>query len=578
MHLSLINTTLTRNYLSSLASSLTKSLMGAKGWKLQQQDHYSLLGLSDIRDAATPEEIRKAYLKSALKYHPDKLAAVLLAEESEAAREAKKEKIDTHFKKIQAAYQVLSDPVQRRTYDSRRIYNSSSSGSNTNTTTDEYYDERDEDEDDQIPTDCSPGDFFNVFGPVFEKNVRWSAKQPVPGLGNERTPMKEVDKFYKFWYSFKSSREFLCDYKRERDWLRKVEYLRIRRLVDNAYRRDPRILRRKEVEKAEKEKKNMAKQMQEEAAARAAEEERQRREEEEKRAAEAALEQKKVKERERKLLKKERSRLRTLLVGIRDLDKDDVDRLCVWFDLEKLRKMCERIEEGKYEGLIDELVKIVRDIKKEEDEKKKSSTQQQTQKENGTNVNGSVKAEKPWGKEEIELLRKGMVKFPKGTSRRWEVVSEFIGTGRSVEEVLEAMKTVLLKKPDDSKAFDSFLEKRKPSKSIDSPLSTRIEVEGVSMSSSSTSTSTSSTDPSPPTADPNAANGLSSSSEQEHVWSVEQEKALVHALKTIPKELAGGERWERVAGAVPGKKTANQCKKKFALLKEDLRSKKSSAA
>lgn len=555
--------------------------MGAKGCKLQQKDHYSLLGLSDLRDAATPEEIRKAYLKSALKYHPDKLAAVLLAEESEAVREAKKEEIDTHFKKIQAAYQVLSDPVQRRTYDSRRIYNSSSSCSNnsTTTTTEEYYDERDEDEDededDQIPADCAPGDFFNVFGPVFERNARWSAKQPVPGLGNERTPMEEVNNFYKFWYSFKNSREFRFDYKRERDWSRKVEYLRIRRLVDNAYRRDPRISRRKEEEKAEKEKKKMAKKIQEEAATRAAEEERRQREEKEKRAAEVALEQKKVKDRERKLLKKERSRFRTLLVGIRDLDKDDVDRLCMWFDLETLRKMCERIEEGKDEGLIDELVKIVREIKKEEDEKKKSSTQQQTQKENGPNVNGSVKAEKPWGKEEIELLRKGMVKFPKGTPRRWEVVSDFIGNGRSVEEVLEAMKTVLLRKPDDSKAFDSFLEKRKPSKSIDSPLSTRMEVEGVSIAMSSTSTST---DKSPPTADPNAANGLSSCSEQEDVWSVEQEKALVHALKTVPKELAGGERWERVSGAVPGMKSANQCKKKFALLKQDLRSKKSSAA
>ncbi|KAL2458257.1 dnaJsubfamily C member 2-like [Abeliophyllum distichum] len=36
------------------------------------------------------------------------------------------------------------------------------------------------------------------------------------------------------------------------------------------------------------------------------------------------------------------------------------------------------------------------------------------------------KREKPWSKDEIELLRKGMQKYPKGTSRRWEVVTEFI--------------------------------------------------------------------------------------------------------------------------------------------------------
>jgi len=38
------------------------------------------------------------------------------------------------------------------------------------------------------------------------------------------------------------------------------------------------------------------------------------------------------------------------------------------------------------------------------------------------------------------------------------------------------MKNVLLQKPDSSKAFDSFLEKRKPAQSIASPLSTRDEI------------------------------------------------------------------------------------------------------
>ncbi|KAK7259388.1 hypothetical protein RIF29_24995 [Crotalaria pallida] len=79
---------------------------------------------------------------------------------------------------------------------------------------------------------------------------------------------------------------------------RKEESVRIRVLVDNAYKRDPRILRRKEEEKTEKQRKkqakHMAKKLQEEEAARIAEEERRRKEEEEKQAAEVALQQKKV--------------------------------------------------------------------------------------------------------------------------------------------------------------------------------------------------------------------------------------------------------------------------------------------
>lgn len=69
------------------------------------------------------------------------------------------------------------------------------------------------------------------------------------------------------------------------------------------------------------------------------------------------------------------------------------------------------------------------------------------------------------------------------------------------------------------------------------------------------------------------ANGVSSSADQD-VWSAVQERALVQALKTFPKETS--QRWERVAAAVPGK-TANQCRKKLASLKENFRSKKSTA-
>ncbi|KAJ6944937.1 hypothetical protein NC651_000082 [Populus alba x Populus x berolinensis] len=47
------------------------------------------------------------------------------------------------------------------------------------------------------------------------------------------------------------------------------------------------------------------------------------------------------------------------------------------------------------------------------------------------------------------------------------------------------------------------------------------------------------------------AYGVSSSADQD-VWSAVQERALVLALKTFPKETS--QRWERVAGsAVPGK-------------------------
>ncbi|GAB2277702.1 hypothetical protein Dimus_012405 [Dionaea muscipula] len=566
-------------------SSKSKKKSGAEG---KQHDHYALLGLAHLRYLATEEQIRKSYREAALKYHPDKQAANLLAEETAAAKQAKKDEIENHFKAIQEAYEVLNDPPRRRIYDS----------------TDEF--------DDKIPTDCAPQDFFIVFGPAFMRNGRWSVSQPIPFLGDEKTPLKEVDRFYDFWYSFRSWREFphadefdleQAESRDHRRWMerqnakltekaRKEEYARIRTLVDNAYKKDPRILKRKEEEKAEKQRKKeakyLAKKLQEEAAARAAEEERRQKEEEEKKAAEFALQQKKVKEKEKKLLRKERSRLRALAAPLLSKDlfllsEDDVENLCMSLNMEKLRDLCDRIT-GKEKA---EQGKLLRTAVGDEGsaEADKRSEEKIHQKNGYMNSNGNAqpssyeKKEKPWEKREIELLRKGMEKYPKGTSKRWEVISEYIGTGRSVEEILKATKTVLLQKPDSSKAFDSFLEKLKPAAPIASPLSTREENEGFTGADRSAAKTDDIKPPSSapidqvPFDDVNTANSASCGSEQD-IWSTVQEKALVQALKTFPKETA--QRWERVAAAVPGK-TVNQCKKRFASLRENFRNKKSSS-
>lgn len=64
------------------------------------KDYYKDLG---VGKSASPAEIKKAYRKLAVKYHPDK------TEGDKAAEEA--------FKNINEANEVLSDPVKRQKYD-----------------------------------------------------------------------------------------------------------------------------------------------------------------------------------------------------------------------------------------------------------------------------------------------------------------------------------------------------------------------------------------------------------------------------------------------------------------------------
>ena len=66
---------------------------------LKKKDYYDLL---NIKKEATPEEIKRAYKKQAIKFHPDK-------NHSKLAEEC--------FKKISEAYQCLSDPEKKKFYD-----------------------------------------------------------------------------------------------------------------------------------------------------------------------------------------------------------------------------------------------------------------------------------------------------------------------------------------------------------------------------------------------------------------------------------------------------------------------------
>ncbi|KAF8118789.1 hypothetical protein N665_0002s0098 [Sinapis alba] len=358
------------SYESYKNSSSNKGKKGKNKSDKEQHDHYALLGLGSLRYLATEDQIRKSYRDAALKHHPDKLAAaLLLTEESEEVKQAKKEAIESHFKLIQEAYELLMDPTKRRIFDS----------------TDEF--------DDKVPSDCAPKDFFKVFGPAFKRNAKWSVNPRVPDLGDENTPVKEVDKYYNFWYAFKSWREFPeeeehdleeAESREEKRWMerenarktqkaRKEEYARIRTLVDNAYKKDPRIVKRKEDEKAKKQAKKdekvMAKKKLEEEAAAAIEEEKRRKEEEAKLAAEAAQQQKKNKEKEKKLRSKERSRLRTLsapvlsqrLLGISVAHVED---LCMSLNTEQLRKLCDKMENK--EGL--KLAKVLKNGNNDETE------------------------------------------------------------------------------------------------------------------------------------------------------------------------------------------------------------------
>ncbi|WFC95416.1 hydroxymethylglutaryl-CoA lyase [Malassezia brasiliensis] len=281
-----------------------------KEWK--QLDHYAVLGLSGRRYKATEHEIKIAHRKKVLKHHPDKKVG------SSGLSD------DSFFKCVAKSFEILSNPEKRRQFDS----------------VDEGID------DDAVPTGKeAPERFFELWGPVFEREARFSKETPVPSLGDANSTKQEVDEFYNFFYNFDSWRSFEYldkevnegsdsrDEKRytekknrnERARRKKEDNARLRNIVDKALSVDPRIKQFRAQERAAREAKKNKGRPTAAANPRAAAiaEAEKRKAEAEKAAAEAKAKEeaekaereaaKKQREAAKKNLKKEKKALRTIV-------------------------------------------------------------------------------------------------------------------------------------------------------------------------------------------------------------------------------------------------------------------------
>ncbi|KAJ7529450.1 hypothetical protein O6H91_15G050900 [Diphasiastrum complanatum] len=181
---------------------------------LRQQCLYEILG---VDRSAGIDEIRSAYRKQALKWHPDKI------QQSGASPEACND-ATVRFQAIARAYEVLGDPTERAWYDSHRSAILSSSSSSSSQTPAEF--------DFNLWPFFSPsafsgfgesGDgFYAVYRKVFQKlheQERMFARaygdglvQDAPELGGPHSPYSQVSAFYNYWLGFGTVKDFAwCD-------------------------------------------------------------------------------------------------------------------------------------------------------------------------------------------------------------------------------------------------------------------------------------------------------------------------------------------------------------------------------
>lgn len=175
-----------------------------------QRCYYEVLGLAS---SASGEEIKSAYRRLALAWHPDKNQHRI--EEATAA-----------FKEIQSAYEVLSDKHERAWYDNHResILRGTTGGDDSGA------DGSDSAFDVDLwhffsssafsSFDTSSTGFYSVYSSAFDKifsvEVAFARRfgdegmeaSPPPPFGDRDTPYESVAKFYSYWANFVTCKDF----------------------------------------------------------------------------------------------------------------------------------------------------------------------------------------------------------------------------------------------------------------------------------------------------------------------------------------------------------------------------------
>jgi DnaJ family protein C protein 2 len=487
---------------------------------------YTILGVSE---SCSGDDIKKSYRKLVLEKHPDK---------QQGLPEKEAEKCRNEFLQIQEAFEVLSDDRTRRMYDSSLPF------------------------DDTIPSekDLSDSDFISIFGAAFARNERWSVRRPVPSIGTMESSRDQVQRFYDFWFNkFETWRDFShhdeydlsqAESRDERRWMEvqnarirkkklSEENCRIRKLIDTAEKLDPR-LRRFRQEDAEEVAKEKLKRQQER-------EERQRAADEKKKEAERAkLEKLMQEEIERDKAKMEKGEIKKIRAEIRqtisvfDNEKFNQGLIAVLSDLNIANELVveakKAVETNAISQFVDEIIERASGLSRTVSI---ASTPQEAP------APIVVESAEGWTAEEVQLLTRGMQKYPVGTNRRWEIIQGLLGGSKTVSQVIEMSKKVGAGKVVEPVELILSKSKVQQTSAPDVDYERHAKKETVEPAKETPSDE----------------------------WSPEQQKQLEEAMRAFPTTLSPAERWAKIAECVTGK-TRQQCVARFKYIRELIAKKK----
>jgi DnaJ family protein C protein 2 len=527
--------------------------------------HYEILNVPVF---ATTDDVKKAYRKSSLKYHPDKTG---------------RGDDDYVFLAVKAAYDTLTDSAKRQAYDSTVMpFDDEIPPSRSQLLQDPLLLYKDE-------------DFYDLFGPVFERNLRFDARlrpenhkknknnnniqktsaSKAPTLGDANTPIEEVHAFYEYWVHFESWRDYSqtaadeleidqenAESRYEKRWLqkeidrrakqlKKQEMARIQLLVERASEADPRLRKERlerqqaKVEAAKQRELEAERKKQEQIEAEKREEERLEQEKQQKAAEKMAREQ------EKKMIRKERQQLRRMTSASFESVKEeedelpwkdsydmsvDVDFLCASLSFTQLKEINTKYES--HEDHAKALQFVQEKVKKVKDGEECGNADQSPEPSCGlaaTELNNSgtrsSATSNPWSQEEMSALAKGIKKFPAGGANRWDQIANYVNN-LCRQDVPRTRQ----------ECIDKYNALARESKHTDT------------------------------TTEEEPKNGAENGDESNE-WTAEQDQQLQDGLTKFPATMDKNERWASIAKGVTGK-SKKDCVQRFKAIREALKNRK----
>ena len=443
------------------------------------------------------------------------------------------------FKK---AYDILSDPVKRKQFDSV-----------------------DPTVIDTVPSCKSVSmfdEFKEIFDPIFESQKRFSKKEPVPSIGEADSSREDVDNFYRFWSNFESWRSFewndedqpsSADNREDKRWFDKKnkaarlkhkneDNARIIKLVELVMKLDPRIKQFKEQDKLQKEAKKQTLKGSRcpvpDARNKLADEKKQR---------ETAIMAARQRMLDEKLQKdKTKASINELKKEIENIMSEKNYFLPPCCDSVLIENQLVKLN-AKFSTLsLEQLQQFKQDLltngAKALEESPKSAPEQ-------SSVPSSVSSE--WSSIEMQFLIEAVKQFPGGIANRWEKITSFIANKsklpeRPLDEVIQRADA-LKQAPKAVGSIDALLHEtqvHKP-KSVDSRIHQNAPTEAMNVVSFAIGEDTQSTQ-----------------------WSVAEFGLLENGLALYPS--SDPERWDKIAAMVKTR-SKKECKKKFIEIAEKLK-------